>query len=91
VAKRTKSGLKAKRQNIKRREQNREMRSKLRTSLKGIRAAMDSKDIDAAKAALSETVSMVDKMAAKKIIHDNTADRYKSRIVARLTGLSAGA
>jgi ribosomal protein S20 len=28
--------------------------------------------------------SLVDKMAAKGIIHRNTASRYKSRLVARL-------
>jgi len=84
VAKRIKSGLKANRQNIKLREHNRELRSKLRTALKTIRAAIDGKDLEAAKAALSKTVSIVDKMAAKRIIHRNTAARHKSRLVARL-------
>ena len=85
MAKRTKSALKANRQNIKRREQNRQMRSKLRTSLKAIRASLDAEDLEGAKTALSQTVSMVDKMATKGIIHRNTAGRYKSRLSARLT------
>ena len=85
MAKRTKSALKANRQNIKRREANRQMRSRLRTALKAIRASLDDKDIDGAKAALSRTVSMVDKMATKGIIHHNTAGRYKSRLSARVT------
>jgi small subunit ribosomal protein S20 len=85
VAKRTKSALKANRQNIKRREHNRQMRSKLRTSLKAIRASLDANDLDAAKSALNKTVSLVDKMAGKGIIHRNTAGRYKSRLAARLT------
>jgi small subunit ribosomal protein S20 len=89
VAKRTKSALKANRQNIKRREHNRQMRSKLRTSLKAIRASLDAKDVDGAKAALNQTVSLVDKMATKGIIHRNTAGRYKSRLAARLTKVSA--
>ena len=89
MATRTKSGLKANRQNIKLRAHNRELRSKLRTALKSIRVALDSKDLNAAKATLNTTVSIVDKMAAKRIIHRNTAARYKSRIAARLTGLSA--
>ena len=84
VAKRTKSALKANRQNIKRREHNRQMRSRLRTALKSIRASLDAKDLDGAKAALSQTVSIVDKMATKGIIHRNTAGRYKSRLSARL-------
>jgi small subunit ribosomal protein S20 len=84
VAKRTKSALKANRQNIKRNENNRAMRSKLRTALKAIRASLDEQDIDAAKAALKQTVSIVDKMATKGIIHRNTAGRYKSRLTLRL-------
>ena len=89
MAKRTKSALKANRQNIKRREQNRQMRSKLRTSLKAIRASLDAKDLDGAKTALNQTVSLVDKMATKGIIHRNTAGRYKSRLAARLTKATA--
>ena len=85
MAKRTKSALKANRQNIKRREHNRQMRARLRTALKSIRASLDSNDLDGAKAALSRTVSIVDKMATRGIIHRNTAGRYKSRLAARLT------
>jgi small subunit ribosomal protein S20 len=89
VAKRTKSALKANRQNIRRREHNRTMRSKLRTALKAIRASLDAKDVSAAKEALSRTVSLVDKMATKGMIHRNTAGRYKSRLSAGLQKASA--
>jgi small subunit ribosomal protein S20 len=91
VAKRTKSALKANRQNIKRREHNRQLRSRLRTALKAIRASLDAKDVDGAKKALSATVSIVDKMATKGIIHRNTAGRYKSRLSSRVTKKSAAA
>jgi small subunit ribosomal protein S20 len=89
VAKRTKSALKANRQNITRREHNRQMRSKLRTALKAIRASLDAKDLSGAKSALNKTVSIVDKMAAKGIIHRNTAGRYKSRLSSRLSKATA--
>ena len=89
MAKRTKSALKANRQNIKRREHNRTMRSKLRSALKSIRASLDAKDVTGAKAALSKTVSLVDKMATKGIIHSNAAGRYKSRLATRLQKASA--
>ena len=85
MAKRTKSAVKANRQNIKRREHNRALRSKLRTGLKAIRKALDAKDIDGAKELLKGTQSLVDKMASKGIIHRNTAARYKSRLVARIS------
>jgi small subunit ribosomal protein S20 len=89
VAKRTKSALKANRQNVKRREHNRQMRSKLRSALKAIRVSLDAKDVSGAKAALSQTVSIVDKMATKGIIHRNTAGRYKSRLASRMTKATA--
>ena len=85
MAKRTKSALKANRQNVKRREHNRQLRSSLRTALKAIRASLDSNDVEGAKTALSRTVSIVDKMATKGIIHRNTAGRYKSRLTARMS------
>ena len=89
MAKRTKSALKANRQNVKRREHNRQMRSKLRSALKSIRTSLDNKDLKGAKEALNETVSIVDKMATKGIIHRNTAGRYKARLSSRLTKASA--
>jgi small subunit ribosomal protein S20 len=84
VATRHASAVKAHRQTIKRTAHNRELRSKLRTALKGIRAAIDAGESDRAKALLSETFSIIDKMSNKGIIHDNAAGRYKSRIVKRL-------
>lgn len=89
MAKRTKSALKANRQNIKHREHNRQMRSRLRTALKAIRTSLDAKDVTGARSALNKTVSIVDKMASKGIIHRNTAGRYKSRLSARLVKASA--
>jgi small subunit ribosomal protein S20 len=85
VAKRNKSALKANRQNVVRREANRQMRSKLRTGLKKLRAAVKGEDKDAARTALRDTQSLVDKMAGKGIIHRNTAARYKSRLAARIS------
>jgi small subunit ribosomal protein S20 len=76
--------MKAHRQTLKRTEHNRELRSKLRTGLKAIRSAIDAGDPAKAKAALSETFSLIDKMSGKGIIHDNAAGRYKSRLVKRL-------
>jgi small subunit ribosomal protein S20 len=74
------SALKAHRQSVKRREHNRELRGRLRTALKSIRGAIASKDTKGAQAALRGTVSLIDKMAHKGIIHKNAAARYKSRI-----------
>lgn len=89
MATRHASAVKAHRQTIKRTEHNRALRSKLRTALKSIRAAIDTGDTTAAKAALSQTVSLIDKMSGKGIIHDNAAGRYKSRITKRLATAAA--
>ena len=80
------SAVKAYRQNVKRRDHNRQLRSRLRSALKSIRAAIDTSDLPAAKAALDTTFSLVDKMANKGIIHKNAAGRYKSRLVKRVAG-----
>ena len=91
VATRHASAVKAHRQTIKRTEHNRELRSKLRTGLKAIRAAIDAGDTATAKASLSKTFSLIDKMSAKGIIHDNAAGRYKSRLAKGLAKKSASA
>ena len=85
------SALKAHRQNIVRRERNRQMRTRLRSALRSIRAAIDAGDAAEVKGALRDTISLVDKMAAKGIIHRNTAGRYKSRLSTRVTKKSAAA
>jgi small subunit ribosomal protein S20 len=79
------SALKAHRQNVKRREHNRELRSKLRTALKDIRGALSANDLDRVKSQLRSAVSLIDKMAGKGIIHDNAAARYKSRLQKHVT------
>ena len=84
MATRHASAVKANRQTIKRTAHNRELRSKLRTALKGIRAAIENKESDRAKSMKSETFSIIDKMSNKGIIHDNAASRYKSRIEKRI-------
>ncbi len=76
--------MKAHRQTVKRQAHNRELRSTLRSALKTIRTAIDAGELDKAKSALSETFSVIDKMAAKGIIHDNAAGRHKSRLSKRI-------
>lgn len=78
------SALKAHRQSLKNRDSNRQFRSRLRNALKAIRAAIDGNDLPAAKKALKETISLIDRMASKGIIHRNAAGRYKSRLTTRI-------
>lgn len=85
------SALKAHRQSVKHREHNRQFRSRLRGALKAIRAAIDGNDLAAAKQSLRDTISLIDKMAGKGIIHRNAAGRYKSRLQTRLATKSKAA
>jgi small subunit ribosomal protein S20 len=85
------SALKAHRQNVKRREHNRQLRTRLRNALRDIRSAVDAGTPDQLKDAISQTVSLVDKMAGKGLIHRNTAGRYKSRLAARIAKKTAAA
>ena len=78
------SALKAHRQSLVHRERNRKFRSQLRTVLKQIRSVIDAKDQAAIKKQLNAAISVIDKMAAKGVIHHNTASRYKSRLSARV-------
>jgi len=85
------SALKAHRQSLKNREHNRQFRSRLRNALKDIRTAIDANDLAAVRAALKSTISLIDKLASKGVIHRNAAARYKSRIHARVAAKSKAA
>jgi small subunit ribosomal protein S20 len=84
------SALKAHRQSVQRRDQNRQMRTRLRRALRDIRSAIDEGQGDVTEA-LRNTTSLVDKMASKGIIHANAAARYKSRLAGRVAKKSAAA
>ena len=79
------SALKAYRQSLVNRDRNRQYRSRLRTRAeeRPRRASTAGKTAEA-KSSLGETVSLIDKMAGKGIIHRNAAGRYKSRLMAKL-------
>ena len=78
------SALKAHRQSVNNRERNRQFRARLRGALKSIRTAIDGNDLAGARGALKDTISLIDKMTSKGVIHRNAASRYKSRLTTRL-------
>jgi small subunit ribosomal protein S20 len=78
------SAVKAHRQSLVNRDRNRQYRSRLRTALKGVRTALAAGKAAEVKSSLGDTVSLIDKMAGKGIIHRNAAGRYKSRLMAKL-------
>jgi small subunit ribosomal protein S20 len=84
-----KSAEKRVRQSERRRLINRNNRTKLRTSIKKLRSALDGGDGKAAGSLLPTTVSEIDKAVKKGALHRNAAARHKSRLTARVTQASA--
>jgi small subunit ribosomal protein S20 len=79
------SALKAHRQNVVHRERNRQLRSKLRGSLRSIRALIDTDEFVKARTEMKGTISLIDRMVTKGVIHKNAAARYKSRLQTRVS------
>jgi small subunit ribosomal protein S20 len=77
------------RQAEKLRRHNASLRSLVRTVLKKVIAAIDAGEVEKAKAAYTEAVPVIDRMADKGILHKNKAARHKSRLNARIKALSA--
>ncbi|MCL4836390.1 MAG: 30S ribosomal protein S20 [Thermoanaerobaculia bacterium] len=62
------------------RERNRNLRSRLRTEVKKVRAAVAAGDGQAAKDALAAAIPVLDGTVTKGVIHANAAARTKSRL-----------
>ena len=77
------------RQNIKARQHNASLRSMVRTFIKKVHKAIESKDHTAATAAYASAVPVIDRMANKGIIHKNKAARHKSRLNGHIKKLAA--
>jgi small subunit ribosomal protein S20 len=77
---RTKSALKAMRQNIKRRAANLVTLEKIRKAEKAVRKNVAAGKLDDAKVALQAVYATLDKAAKKGVIHKNNASRNKSRL-----------
>lgn len=82
-----KSAIKRMRQNEKRRLHNRLFRGRARTEVKKARLAIESGELENARAATQDAVTALDKAASKGIIHKNNAARRKSRLMKQLAAL----
>ncbi|NJD37825.1 MAG: 30S ribosomal protein S20 [Geobacter sp.] len=75
-----KSAIKRIKQNEKRNARNRHQKSTLKTYIKRVREAVESKDKEAAVAALKAAIPVIDKTATKGVIHSSNASRNVSRL-----------
>ena len=85
-----KSQIKRNRQNEKRHDRNKAVRSELKTRVKRAITAAEQGDDDAGTAAQAAD-KRLDKAASKGVIHKNAAARRKSRMHKRLNKLAAEA
>ncbi|HXB61513.1 MAG TPA: 30S ribosomal protein S20 [Acidobacteriaceae bacterium] len=85
------SSLKRARQTETKTAVNRANKSKLRGTLRTLREALTSGDAATATEQYRVTVSLLDKGVQKGTLHKNTANRYKSRLNARLKAVGTAA
>lgn len=86
-----KSAKKRHRQSLERRARNRSAKSQLKTAIKKLREAVESKSFDTAKTLYVDLCKMLDQTASKKIIHVNKASRTKSRLSSYIKKASTAA
>ena len=67
---------------------NKSIKSKVKTLVKKVEAAVAASDKAAASAALAEAVVAIDKAAAKGVYHKNTAARKVSRITKAVNSIA---
>ncbi len=69
-------------------ERNKAIKSRVKTYVKKVDAAVEAKDAEAAKAALLEAISEINKAASKGVYHKNTASRKVSRLTKAVNGIA---
>lgn len=84
-----KSAEKRDRQNAGRNAVNTANRSRLRGSIKRLRAVIATGNAQEAQALLPETISAIDKSVQKGVLHRNAAARHKARLTGHVNELSA--
>ncbi|MCR4955601.1 MAG: 30S ribosomal protein S20 [Lachnospiraceae bacterium] len=72
----------------KRQERNKAAKSKVKTFVKKVEAAVEANDKAAAQAALVEATSVIDKATKKGIYHKNTSARKISRLTKAVNKLA---
>ena len=83
-----KSAKKRAKQTIVRNERNDAQRSQLRTAVKKVIKAIDANDAAAAREAFTIAQPLLDRFAARGLIHKNKAARHKSRLNAKIRELA---
>jgi small subunit ribosomal protein S20 len=91
VKKKKKSVLKRAAQSRQRADVNRANRTRVRTLMKKLRTAISAGDATASGNLLQPTLSAIDQAITKGVLHENTGNRYKSRLSLAFNGVKAKA
>jgi small subunit ribosomal protein S20 len=82
------SSLKRARQTERKTTVNRANKTRVRSSLRALREALQKGESTAVAAQYRATVSALDKSVQKGVLHKNTVSRYKSRLNARVKAVT---
>jgi len=85
--KKTKSVLKNIRQSAHRATMNRMNRTRVRNAIRKLRTALAAGDVPAAAKLVGPAFSEIDRSIRKRVLPENTANRYKSRLTLALNAL----
>jgi len=89
IKKKKKSVLKRAAQSGQRAGVNRANRTRVRTLMKKLRTAITAGDATASGNLLQPTLSAIDQAITKGVLHENTGNRYKSRLSLAFNGVKA--
>ncbi len=67
---------------------NKNNKTEVKTAIKKLNAALDACDVEAAKALIPATFSVIDSAVSKGIMHKNTAANKKSGLAKRFNAIS---
>lgn len=86
----SRSVQKATRVAARRRQQNRALRTRVKTATKKTRKTIDAGDLERARQELLAATSTIDRAANRGIFHKNKAARMKSRLTRKVSALGSG-
>lgn len=85
-----KSAMKRTRQSLVRNLRNRANKSKMKTVIKAVYAAIEEQSVEKAQEALRAAIPVIDRVGVKGSLHKNTTSRTVSRLTKRVNAFAAG-
>jgi small subunit ribosomal protein S20 len=87
----SKQAAKRARQSIKRHARNASQKTRMRTEIKQLLVSLRANEIEKATQQFTQLTSVLDRLAKKRLIHQNRADRLKHRLNKRIKATQSAA